>query len=58
MAEANRVNTEQSALFGNTLKDLIANSGLKLDVNDEAALSQVINISRNPDGTPNEEVIA
>lgn len=58
VAEANKVNTEQSALFGSTLKDLIANSGLKLDVNDEAALSQVINISRNPDWSVNESVVA
>lgn len=58
VAEANKVNTEQSALFGKTLQEVIANSGLKLDVNDEAALQQVINISRNPDGSVNEAVVA
>lgn len=35
----------------------MANSGLKLDVNDEAALKQFIGIARNPDGSVNEAVV-
>ena len=50
----------QSSLweFDKTLQTLAQKQGIKLDVNDEAALQQVINISRNPDWSVNEQVLA
>jgi len=56
-AEASKINASQSQLFGKTLEDIIANSGIKVDVNDEAALKQFISIARNPDGSVNESVV-
>lgn len=44
--------------FDKTLQSLAQKQGIKLDVNDEAALSQVINISRNSDWSVNESVVA
>ena len=49
---------EATSQFDSNLKLLAQKSGIQLDANDEQALAQVINIARNPDGTPNEEVIA
>jgi len=57
VAEANKTNAAQSQLFGKTLEELIANSGVKVDVNDEAALKQFISIARNADWTVNESVV-
>ena len=56
-AEAAKANAAQSQLFGKTLEELIANSGVKVDVNDEAALKQFISIARNADWTVNESVV-
>ena len=49
---------EATSQFDSNLKLLAQKSGIQLDANDEQALAQVINIARNPDWTPNEEVIA
>lgn len=49
---------EATSQFDSNLKLLAQKSGIQLDANDEKALEQVINISRNPDWTPNEQVIA
>ena len=57
-ANARKIQQEQSTIFWNTLKELVANSGMQLYPNDEKALEQVINIARNTDGSVNEEVIA
>lgn len=56
-AKAAKINQEQSAVFGQTFKELVANSGINIDPNDEKALEQIIRIARNPDWSINEEVL-
>lgn len=48
---------EAVSQFDTSLQQLAQNRGIKLDINDEKAVEQMVKIARNPDGTVNENFL-